>query len=299
MVGVLAPLLVLLVVVLWTTEDVDVTTIDGTAATTVERDAPSPWVPTTVALLALPVAAAAWWWAGREVVLHERAARAVDDRRRLVEDASHNLRTPIAVLLTNADVTLSDPDASVEQLRSAVQASRDTAASMHSAVEDLLDSARARRRFGDDGSGTDLVAIAADVASAHAEQADAAGVTIQRTGPGRLAVPLDEGPLARAVDAIVDNAVRHSPAGSEVVLAVALASEGAAATLSVTDRGPGISRSHHADVFRRYWTNGSGGGNGIGLAMAAEAAQEGFTIDLDSPLGPDGGTTFTLTIPLS
>jgi signal transduction histidine kinase len=293
MVGVLTPLVVLLVVVVWTTEDVDTTTIDGSSSTVVESGGPSPWVPATVALLALPVAGAAWWWAGRSVALHERVARAVEDRRQLVEDASHQLRTPIAVLLTNADVTLAAPDASVDQLREALQSSRETAAAMRGAVEDLLDEARDRRRLGPDGAGTDLVALAAHVAQAHADQAAAAGATIRRTGPGRLVVPFDESPLERAIDAIVDNAVRHSPAGGEVVLAIA---DGDAARFSVTDQGPGIDPAHHADVFHRYWTTGDSG-SGLGLAIAAEAARDGFTITIDSPLGPDGGTTVTLTFP--
>lgn len=290
MVGVLAPLLVLLAVVLWTTEDVDTTSVDGSgSATVVSSDGPSPWVPATVALLALPVAAAAWWWAGRSVTLHERAARVVEDRRQLVEDASHQLRTPIAVLLTNADVTLADPDATVGHLREALRSSRDTAAAMRTAVESLLDGARARI----DGPGTDLVTLVARVAAAHADQAAAAGVVVRRTGPGRMVVPVDESPLEQAIDAILDNAIRHSPDGAEVVLAVS------ATQLTVTDQGPGIDPRHHTNAFSRYWTTSTSEGTGLGLAIATEAAKNhNFTLTIDSPLAPTGGTTLTLTFPV-
>jgi signal transduction histidine kinase len=292
-IGVVTPLLVLLAVAAWTTEQREVGS-DGSSVT--ETSGVSPWIPITIGVLVVPAALAAWWWAGREVELQARAARAVEDERHLVEDVSHQLRTPIAVLLANADVTLADQRASVGDLRAALQASRDTGASMQEVVEHLLVDARARR-LNADLPQTDLVAIAASVCEVHAERAAARGVAIRRTGPGRLTAAIDEAALSRALDAIVDNAVRHAPDGSDVRVAVSRGAAGdGGATIAVTDTGLGILAEHHEEVFRRYWTTDPSS-SGIGLAIVAEAARDAFDVELTSPISATGGTAITLRIP--
>jgi signal transduction histidine kinase len=289
-VGVVTPMLVLLAVAAWTTEEVSVAA-DGTTVT--ETGGLSAWIPATVAMLVLPAAVAAWWWAGREVALQLRAAGAVDDQRRLIEDTSHQLRTPIAVLIANADVTLAEPGATIDELRAALRTSRDTAASMHAVVEGLLDDAR-RRRLDADLSATDVVAITARVCHTHTPRAAAKQVAIRRTGPGHLTASVDAGALARAIDAIVDNAVRYAPRHTEVVVAVA--GDEHTATISITDHGPGIDAEHRAHIFDRYWTSDRSR-SGIGLDVVAEAADDAFEVDVDSPIETGGGTMFVLTVP--
>jgi len=241
----------------------------------------------------VPTAVAAWWWAGREVALHVQAARAVEDQRRLIEDTSHRLRTPLAVLLANVDVTLAEPSASDDELRDALRASRHAAASMHTVVEDLLAGARTRH-LETERRTVDLVAVTAGVCRAHADRAAGEGISIRRTGPGHLIARTDGRALERAIDAIVDNAVRHAPPHTEIHVAVAGDDHGA--TIRVTDQGPGIPPDQHARLFERYWTTDPTR-TGIGLAVAAEAARDLFTIDVESPLGPSGGTRFTITAP--
>jgi len=162
---------------------------------------------------------------------------------------------------------------------------------MQTVVEHLLVDARARCLDADRPQ-TDLVAIVARVCQVHAERAAVRGVTIRRTGPGRLAVAVDEAALCRALDAIVDNAVRHAPDDTDVRVAV---SGGASATITVTDAGPGIPAEHQEDVFRRYWTTDPAS-SGIGLAIVAEAARDAFDVELTSPTAATGGTAITLRI---
>jgi signal transduction histidine kinase len=291
-IGVVTPLLVLLAVAAWTSEERQIGA-DGSAVT--ETSGVSPWIPITIGALVVPAALAAWWWAGREVELQARTARAVDDERQLVEDVSHQLRTPIAVLLANADVTLADETASVDDLRAALRASRDTGASMQLAVERLLVDARARRRDADRPQ-TDLVAIVARACRVHAERAAERGIAIRRTGPGRLTAAVDNAALGRALDAIIDNAVRHAPDGSDVRVVVSGTAGDGLVRITVTDTGPGIPTEHHHDVFRRYWTSDPAG-SGIGLAIVAEAARDAFEVELTSPTSATGGTAITLHIP--
>ena len=289
-VGVLTPLLVLLAVAAWTSEETRVSS-DGTSVT--QTSGVSPWIPITIAVLTVPAALAAWWWAGREVALQARAAQAVDDERRLIEDVSHQLRTPIAVLLTNADVTLADDAATADDLRVALRASRDTGTSMQAVVEGLLDHARTRR-LDADRPHTDLVAIVTNVGRMHAERAAARGIAIRRTGPGRLTATVDEAALTRALDALLDNALRHAPDGSEVRMEITRGTDpGDRPSIAVSDEGPGIPAEHHQDVFGRYWTTDTAH-SGIGLAIVAEAARDAFEVEVLSPTSPTGGTTVIL-----
>jgi len=292
-IGIVTPLLVLLAVAAWTSEEREVSS-DGTSVSA--TGGVSPWIAITIAVLVIPAALVAWWWAGREVELQARAARAVDDERRLIEDVSHQLRTPIAVLLTNADVVLADDTASDDDLRAALRVSRDTGTSMQATVEQLLTDARGRRLVADRPT-TDLVAIVARVCQLHAERAAARRVAIRRTGPGRLTAAIDEAALTRAIDAIIDNAVRHAPDDSDVrVVLSSGTADDARTTISVSDTGPGIPIEHHDDVFRRYWTTDPAS-SGIGLAIVAEAARDAFDVELISPTSATGGTTVTLRIP--
>jgi signal transduction histidine kinase len=292
-IGVVTPMLVLLAVAAWTSEETEIGA-DGTSSTT--ASGLSPWIPITIGVLVVPAAIVAWWWAGRAVELQARTIEAVEAERRLIEDVSHQLRTPIAVLLANADVSLADPSASVDALRGALLASRRTGESMQVVVEQLLAGARTQR-LDADRSRTDLIPIVAKVCQMHAGHAEAREVNIRRTGPGRLTAAVDAAALTRALHAIVDNAVRHAPVGSDVRVAVAAGANGAhEAVISITDAGPGIPAEHQANVFRRYWTSDPDH-SGIGLAIVAEAARDAFEVELTSPTTPTGGTTITIRIP--
>lgn len=286
LIGVVVPLLVLLAVSAWTQEEVKEFS-DGTSATSTAGL--SAWVPITVGILVIPAAVASWWWAGREVRLQERLAGTTAVQRQLLEDASHQLRTPLAVLLTNAEVTLADPSATETDLREALLTTRQTAERMRLVVEDLLSDARARQ--GASSAGADLAAIADRTCATYRNAAAARGVRVRRTGVERLPLPVDGAAIARAVDALVDNAVRHSPAGSEVLVEVAR--ENGSAVLAVTDAGPGIPAADQPHVFERYWTTAEGH-SGIGLAIVAQVAAAHGGVQIDSPHGPAGGTQVRL-----
>jgi signal transduction histidine kinase len=292
----------------------------------------SPWVPATAAVLALPAAVAAWWWAGRAVVPLRRIAAVADeiqatslDRRiglldappevqalagsfdrmldrlgaaasvqqRLVEDASHQLRTPLAVLLTNAEVTLADPDAPRERLRRALTDSRDAAERLRGVIDDLLVTARTEHRAATRVA-ADLAAIARDAAATYAALAGGAGVELVVRGPERLPAAADGSAVARAVASLVENAIRHSSPGGTVV--VHAGGDDAGPFVAVADEGPGVDPAHRDRIFDRYWTTDGPDerGLGIGLAVVRQVAEAHEGVTVDSPLGPSGGTRFTL-----
>ena len=209
------------------------------------------------------------------------------------------------MLAANADVALADRDAGADELRAAVQASRDTVDRLRALVDDLLAEARARHHT-TARSGNDLVALARAAGDTYGPRARARGVVLRLEAPDRLAAAVDGGPVGRAVACLVDNAVRHAPPGTTVDLAVGTV--GDRAFVAVTDAGPGIDPAHHARVFDRYWTGGTDGrpgdapgdggapgeGLGIGLSVVKQVADAHEGVEVASPLGPDGGTRVTL-----
>jgi signal transduction histidine kinase len=330
LVGVLVPLLVLLAVSAVSDESQTQSTDTADGVVTERTRGLSPWVPITAAALALPAAAAAWWWAGRAVapieritevanaiqatsldrrigltdapdevqaladsfdLMLDRLAASAQVQRRLVEDASHQLRTPLAVLATNADVALAEPSPTVVDLREALVASRATVDRLQGVVDDLLATARADHHA---ATGVDdLARIARDTTSAHLDLARALGVELTVSAPDRLPAAVDGASVARAVSSLVENALRHSPAGG--VVEVTVGEERGLLLVSVSDQGPGIDPADRERIFERYWSGApTGDGLGIGLAVVKQVADGHEGVEVESPLGPEGGTRFTL-----
>ncbi len=187
------------------------------------------------------------------------------ERRRLVATVSHELRTPLTAqraLLENLVDGVARPDE--ETLRGALaQAER-----LSDLVGDLLDLSRI------DAGAAPLRLVdvrVADVLAGAATEATLDGRPVRvvhRVEPADLTVRADPARLAQLVGNLVDNAVRHSPAGSEVRL-TARTSTPHRWVLEVGDDGPGIPAERAETVFERFGSaDDSGGGTGLGLAIA-------------------------------
>ena len=185
-------------------------------------------------------------------------------QREFTADASHELRTPLT--LARAAVGelrrgAADP-ALVERSIDDLDAGT---AQLQRLVDDLLLLART------DAEAIELVPTATDLGNVAAEAAEAlepvAAERGVRIGLELEPAPLsgDEGRLRQLVSILVDNALRHSPLGGRVTVAVQ-----AGATLVVEDDGPGIAPADLEHVFERFWRAPSAppGGTGLGLAIA-------------------------------
>lgn len=282
-----------------------------------------------------PVAAAiAWWWSGRAVApidrvravaeeieetaldrriglsdaptevmalaasfdaMLDRLERSAETQRQLVEEASHELRTPLAVLATNADVLLAHPEPTLDVYREGLQRSRDVARRMQATIDELLVDARGRARTVTRAP-VDLVAVVGGVVADARVLAASQGVELAVSGPPSARCSLDEPTVRRAIANLVDNAVRYSPAGAEVDVAVRVADTTAAVV--VTDQGPGIPPDEQGHIFERFWRGRPDTqGSGLGLPIANQVAlAHGGTLEVTSPTPTGRGTTFTLTL---
>ena len=144
----------------------------------------------------------------------DRLDRGVQTQRRFVEDASHELRNPLAVIRTTLDVALSDPG-DAEGLRRAAEVARRTADRMSTTVDELLAFARTsvqpERRVP-----VDLSEVVAEVAQEYDAVALTRGVRLSGLAPSGLVIDGDRSALKRAQANLVSNALREAPPGSVV-----------------------------------------------------------------------------------
>lgn len=183
-----------------------------------------------------------------------RLEAALEAERAFTAEAAHALRTPVAVLA-----------ARVEQGGPAAESSlgRDVAA-ISRLIEQMLSAAQADTLVVDPSMRTDLATVARAVVADMAPLAIAAGRQLAVEGADRTVVVGDADAIAHALRNLVENAVRFTPEGSEVVVRVDPPGQ-----LSVRDHGPGIPPAERDLVFRRFWRAGASdlGQTGLGLAI--------------------------------
>jgi heavy metal sensor kinase len=230
----------------------------------------------------------------------ERLADSFARLRQFTADASHELRTPLTALRATGEVALAQPRPE-RDYREVIGSMLEEADRLARLVDSLLLLARA-----DAGqvqltlAADDLGGLARGVAAQLAALAEERNqqVTIDAAAPVPVAV--DAPILRRAILNLLDNAIRHGPAGSEIRLRAA--ADHGQGVLEVRDAGPGIAPEHLPRIFDRFYRVDpsrarADGGSGLGLAIAKwSAAIHGGTIDVAT--APGGGTTFRLRLPL-
>ena len=226
----------------------------------------------------------------------DRLDQGVRTQRRFVEDASHELRNPLAVIRTTLDVALSEPD-DAEGLRRAAEVARRTADRMSTTVDELMALARTNAQPEQHGS-VDLADVVAEVAQEYDAEASTRGVRLSWLAPSGLLVEGDRTALKRAQANLVSNALRVAPSGS-VVHCRAGRADGWL-WLGVRDLGHGIAPDEQALVFRRAWRDGAptaeGEGRGLGLALVRQIAEaHGGTVSVASV--PGQGASFVVWLP--
>lgn len=228
-----------------------------------------------------------------------RLDHAFENQREFIHEASHELRNPLAVIRTNLDVVMSDPDAEVEDLRSAGEVVGRSAERMTRLVDDLLVYARHGTRTMREED-FDLGDLARDLTQEFAAHADAADLRLAIQVPEeRLPVCGDNSAVRRAVANLLANAVRLAPAASTVTVSADRFDDWL--FVSVADEGPGIAPEEHLRIFQRFWKGDRGrarqdGRSGLGLTIVRQIVEShGGRVDLASDVGR--GATFVLWFP--
>jgi signal transduction histidine kinase len=230
----------------------------------------------------------------------DRLETAFEDQRRFIQDASHELRNPLAVIRTNIDVALANPNPDPEELRRTAAVVERTASRMSRLVDDLL--AYARHGLPDQPTErVDLRAVTIESVDEFAAPAEARGLKLQHRVLNEVYVNGDHTALKQALANLIGNAVRLAPSASTV--AVEAGVKDSWAFVSVSDEGPGIEDDDREAIFERFWRapgqpdeRDGERRSGLGLTIVREIAdRHGGTVAVASE--PGRGSTFVLWLP--
>lgn len=213
--------------------------------------------------------------------LFERVAELIENERRFTADASHELRTPLAALKIQAQVARAAPgDAERTHALDNVIAGCDRAAHL---VEQLLTLARLDPdEFASKAEACDLQALARAAVAELAPFAWSRKVEIELAEGGAVEATGHAGLIAILLRNLIDNAIRYSPEGGSVRVRAAGAAK--AATLTIADRGPGISADERNKVGQRFYRvlGTEEFGSGLGLSIVKRIAElHGASVSLD------------------
>jgi heavy metal sensor kinase len=227
----------------------------------------------------------------------ERLEGSFAQMRRFSSDASHELRTPLAAIRTLGEVALSQEGTSH---RETIASILEEAARLQHLCESLLLLSRADAgsvifKFED----VLLQSIVNDVVALLEVLAEEKNQSLKVSVPKDLKIKADPSFLRQAIMNLVDNAIKYSAKGTEIVIQAAKSN--GEIVLSIKDHGPGIAPEHQAKVFDRFYRIDTGrtradGGTGLGLSICQwiVSAHKG-SIRLDSEAVQ--GSEFILNFP--
>jgi signal transduction histidine kinase len=228
----------------------------------------------------------------------DRLETALATQRQFMADASHELRTPVSIMRTAADVTLSSPSRDEAEYREALNAVAEQSSRLARLVDDMLVLARA------DAGGypmrraeIDLDDVVRHCTRDLAPLASAKNIRLS-SHLEPVSVTADEALLRRMLGNILGNAVTYTPEGGAVK--VTMVRRGSAVAIDVSDTGPGVPPDARDRIFERFVRLDPArreGGAGLGLSIARWIAEaHGGSVDLRTS-GPDG-SVFSATIPV-
>lgn len=224
----------------------------------------------------------------------DRLGRLIDIRKRFLDNAAHQLRTPLTALKTQ--LALVQRNAEPEQSEALLMAARQTTDDAVRLTEQLLAMTRVEHaREMHSPHTVDLVDLARRVTQEHLMRAhqlgDDLGLEVQVAQCEVQGVDLL---LHEALSNLIDNAIHHGPVGTHITVRVG------EFWLEVEDDGPGIAPEHQAHVFERFYRAAPSGvnGSGLGLAIVKEIAnQHGAVMQVTSPVEKGCGALIRMSWP--
>ena len=203
--------------------------------------------------------------------LFDRIEKLLQANKQVSADIAHDLRKPLAGVLRRLEVVRDEPSSG---------AARDAIVLAIGDVEGVLDTFNALLRIGQVEAGArraafrplDLAEVAREVVEAFAPAAEDESKTLVQRLDAPLPISGDKELLVQMIANLIDNALRHTPAGVRIEVGGERTPAGIA--LSVSDNGPGVPATQMTAIFQQFYRNGDprAPGNGLGLALVAAIA---------------------------
>lgn len=233
--------------------------------------------------------------------MFDRIEESFQRQRQFTADAAHELRTPLAIMQTGLDVTLSQPRTG-EEYRAVLDNIYEEVLRLSQLSHQLLLLARAdTHSLTIERQPMDMSLMINTVIDQVVMAAEQKHIDIQRDIPPSIIIHADEDRLIQLTLNLVENAVKYTPSGGGVAVKLTPAKD--QLHLSVADTGIGIPAHHLPHIFKRFYRvdptrNRQQGGAGLGLAIAQQIAQlHGGSISVSSQ--PGAGSEFIVTLPTS
>ena len=229
--------------------------------------------------------------------MFERLEQSFTAESQFVSDASHELRTPITIILAQCDRS-KRKDESKEDFLTSIGIIEEQAKGMSQLVQQLLGLTRMHH-------GTDRYPMKKGDISAFVEMCanefvpeNDRGIELKTEVDNNISLKFNAALISRVVHNLLQNAYKYGKDGGHILLKLKKLKDGA--EISVADDGIGIAKEDLDKVWKRFWQADSSrsedGGSGLGLAMVKEIAQfHGGSVRVDSELGK--GSTFTVFLP--
>ena len=222
-------------------------------------------------------------------------------RSQFVQNASHELKTPLATMKLLLENLIYQPDMPADLRAEFMQDMNHEIDRLSGIITDLLtltqmDEKSAALRM----DSVNLSALCEDTLHAHQVAADKAKLTLQGDIESEVFLQGDESKLSQVVYNLIDNAVKYTPAGG--LVAVTLTADSREAVLTVRDNGIGIPEQDIAHIFDRFYRvdkarSRATGGTGLGLSIVRQMVQlHGGEITVTS--AANEGSVFTVTLPI-
>lgn len=248
--------------------------------------------------LGIIVAGPAGYFLSRRAMVPINAA--FSRQRAFVADASHELRTPLTLIRAHAEYAARKPERPVSEIQPSLDSIIAEVDRVSTMVTDLLTLARLDAgKLVLNRSSHDLVGIAGAAAESMRPIAEHAGVSMTVESSNPVAADVDPARIEQVVRILLDNALRHTPAGGRVTVTISATENWR--EIVVQDTGSGIAADELPHVFERFSRSDRGrnrerGGTGLGLAIARGLIEEhGGTIAITSEVGH--GATVTIRVP--